>query len=345
VPRTPKPWFWASRQSYYVTIRGGRHNLGPDKAEAERRFHELMARDPLTVPAATPPSGLAEPLAAQIFDRFLDWCQKHRAARTYEWYRDHIQDFLKSLPGPGTLAAAAVRPFHVVEWVDAHPGWSAVYRRGAITAIQRPFNWAVRLGYLDTTPLRHVEKPRPQRREQAVTPEQFVRMRDHYPPDDPFRDLLEFCWDTGCRPQEVTRIEARHVDLARLRVTFAAAEAKGRRPRVVHLTDHAARLLARLIACHPSGPVFRNAQGRPWTRFAINCRFCRLKDHLGAKFAAYSLRHGFGTRKLVEGHDALTVAELMGHRDPRMLATVYQHLDQRDEYLREALRGGSSASV
>ena len=346
MPRTPKPWFWASRQSYYVTIRGERHHLGPDKAAADRRFHELMARraEPVATPAHPPATH--GPLAADIFDRYLDWCQKHRAARTYEWYRDHIQAFLASLPDAGSRAAAALRPFHVVEWVDAHPGWSAAYRRGAITAIQRPFNWAVRLGYLDTTPLRHIEKPRAQRREQAVTPQEFVRIRDHYPPDDPFRTLLEFCWDTGCRPQEVTRIEARHVDLAGLRVTFGAHEAKGRRrPRVIHLTDHAAGLLGRFITEAPSGPLFRNAKGRPWTRFALNCRFCRLKKHLGSKFAVYSLRHGFGTRKLVEGNDALTVAELMGHRDARMLATVYQHLDRHEGYLREALRAGSSASV
>ena len=31
--RTPKPWYWKERRSWYVTIRGERQSLGPDKKE------------------------------------------------------------------------------------------------------------------------------------------------------------------------------------------------------------------------------------------------------------------------------------------------------------------------
>ena len=62
-----------------------------------------------------------------------------------------------------------------------HAGLRAASRRNAITAIERPFNWAVRLGYPNGMPLGHIEMPRVQRREQAVTPEEYVRIRDHYP--------------------------------------------------------------------------------------------------------------------------------------------------------------------
>jgi integrase len=69
----------------------------------------------------------------------------------------------------------------------------------------------------------------------------------------------------------------------------------------------------------------------------MNCRFCRLKKHTGVKHFAYAWRHGFANRKLLEGHDYLTVAELLGHSDGTMLAKVYAHLDQADEHLRKAL--------
>src|SRR5262249_7696091 len=62
----------------------------------------------------------------------------------------------------------------------------------------------------------------------------------------------------------------------------------------------------------------------------------KLARKHSTRFAAYDLRHGFATRKLVQGVDALTVAELMGHRDGTMLAKVYQHLDRNHDHLKKA---------
>ena len=42
--RTSKPWLWKERQSWFVTIRGRRENLGPDKKEALEAFHKLMCK-------------------------------------------------------------------------------------------------------------------------------------------------------------------------------------------------------------------------------------------------------------------------------------------------------------
>ena len=39
----PKPFFRPGRRLWYVQIQGKQINLGPDEAEALRRYHELMA--------------------------------------------------------------------------------------------------------------------------------------------------------------------------------------------------------------------------------------------------------------------------------------------------------------
>ena len=83
--------------------------------------------------------------------------------------------------------------------------------------------------------------------------------------------------------------------------------------------------------------MFRNADRLPWTTSAINCRFCRLKLKLGTKYALYSVRHGFATRKLEAGLDSITVAALMGHSDSAMLNRVYSHVGEHHGYLREQL--------
>src|SRR5262249_8613215 len=131
-----------------------------------------------------------------------------------------------------------------------------------------------------------------------------------------------------------------HVHLARLCVLFPPEEAKGKkRWRVIRLNQRAADILKRRMEGRNDGKVFLNAAGRSWTAYAINCRFCRLKKHTGIKHFAYSWPHGVATRKLIAGHDHLTVAELLGHADGTMLAKVYAHLAQADDHLRKALEG------
>ena len=43
--RSAKPWYRKDRKCWFVTIAGVRHNLGPEKSEAFRQFHDLM-REP-----------------------------------------------------------------------------------------------------------------------------------------------------------------------------------------------------------------------------------------------------------------------------------------------------------
>jgi len=226
----------------------------------------------------------------------------------------------------------------VVEWADAHPSWGDNYRRGALIAVQRPFNWAAKLGYIQSSPIPYIEKPQATRREQVVTVNEWEAIRDHYDEGDPFRDLLEFAWETGCRPQEVKAIEARHVQLGVHRVVFPAKEAKGKkRIRVIYLTPRAEQIIRKLLKLRPKGLLFLNAKGKPWNYAAMNCRFGRLKKTLGVKYCAYAIRHGFATRKLEDGLDHITVAALMGHADATMLSKVYSHIGDRHDHLREQL--------
>jgi site-specific recombinase XerD len=64
----------------------------------------------------------------------------------------------------------------------------------------------------------------------------------------------------------------------------------------------------------------------------------RQAERLAPKYSLYVLRHSWATHALERGVDALTVAVLMGHRDPSTLARVYQHLSHNPQYLLEQAR-------
>lgn len=260
--RLPKPWFRADRHSYFVTIRGVRHDLGPDKDEADRLFHELMAAKP-----QVPLKPTVEITAAEVCDRYLDWCKKHREPRTYEFYLEHLQNFLNSLKGEsGSIAASAIKPIHVIEWADAQTGWGACRRRGGIGAIQRAFNWAAKVGLIDKSQIAGIEKPTAERRDQTVPEGHYRRMLALV--RAPIQDLINFAWETGARPQEIRHFEARHFNRERVRMELPPNEAKGKkRWRIIHLTDKATAIIQRLVLKHPQGKLFRNCEGEEWNKF------------------------------------------------------------------------------
>ena len=104
MPKLPLPFFRAKRNRWSVQLAGKQINLGPDEAEAYRRYHRLMAdREMVDAPAAAvaaPPGGW---LVCEVLDAYLDWCESNRSPRTYAGHRWHLQRFRSALPDAATL--------------------------------------------------------------------------------------------------------------------------------------------------------------------------------------------------------------------------------------------------
>jgi integrase/recombinase XerC len=272
-----------------------------------------------------------------LTSRYLTWCEKHRAPRSVEWYKGHLKGFLKH-PSIAELEATAIKPFHVSEWVDAQTGWGPTYSRGAIVAVQRVWNWAIEQGHLDSSPLLRMKKPTSKRREIYMKPDDFEQILGLLKDTDPFKDFFRFCWFSGCRPQEARAIERRHVELENERIVFPAEESKGKRSkRVIYLQGVTLEIIHRLMAENKASHLFLNKRGTAWSKFAVCNRMMRLSRIVGKRLFMYAARHGFGTRKLIQGHDCLTVAALMGHTDGSMLAKVYSHIADDRAHLNKAL--------
>src|SRR5262249_35781110 len=153
------------RRAWFVTINGTRIDLGRDKKAAFETFHRLIAE----------PRRLAAPSGALValIDLFLDWCQKHRAPDTYEWYRYRLQRFAEAQP---TLAVRDLRPYHVQQWLDGLEGLSSGSKRNYCRAIKRALSWALRQGLIDANPIAHLEQPRAGKRERVVSQAEFDAM-------------------------------------------------------------------------------------------------------------------------------------------------------------------------
>ncbi|MBC7966668.1 MAG: hypothetical protein H7Z17_12190, partial [Fuerstia sp.] len=88
--RIPKIWYRKDRRAWFVTIRGSRHNLGPNKKEATERFHQLMG--------ATESKAIKAMSLVAIADLYLEWVKIHRAQSTYVAHRYHVEKFCQRYP-------------------------------------------------------------------------------------------------------------------------------------------------------------------------------------------------------------------------------------------------------
>jgi integrase len=213
--KTPKPWFRKERQAWFVCINGQQLNLGRDKKQAHDTYHQLIRQ-----PAERKVSPHSLPA---IVDAFLEWVHTNRAPDTYEWYRYRLERFVRTYPD---LQPDQLRPFHVQKWVDSYPDFTRTSRRNYLRSVKRCLDWARKQGYIDANPLEHLEIPTADRREVMVSQEEYTRLRT-FIRNDAFTDLVVVTWETGCRPQESLRVEARHVDLNNDRWVFPTKESKG----------------------------------------------------------------------------------------------------------------------
>jgi len=254
-----KPWYRKSRRAWFVTLGGRQIKLGKTKKEALDRYHELMA--------APKKQKVPSDSLLALIDAFLDWVQRNRAHETYEWYRYRLQRFAEIHPD---LRAGDLRPHHVESWAGSYE-ISITSRRNYLRAVKRCLKWAKKQGYIDQNPIEDLEVPAAEHKEIVITQAEYESLLS-FIRNEQLRDLVVTTWETGCRPQELLRVEARHVDLENQRWVFPKSEAKSRRmSRVVYLTDKALLTTKRLMLAHPTGPLFRNGTGKPWTTDAVNC--------------------------------------------------------------------------
>jgi integrase len=348
--RKPSPWFWSQIQEWCVTLGKQRRRLGknppgaptPRKsrgkwvvpAEIDQAFHDLMANQ-----VQAPPSSIES-----IVERFLDWTHKNRSPATYEWYRIRLQSFMDSLQ-PRLLAVSGLKPHHVEDWVGAHSDWSPNYVRGCLTAVSRSLNWAAKKGHIPANPIhKRLEKPSSTSKKTIVTDETYAKMLEVAPPH--FRILLEIAWETGARPQELIRVEARHVELENTRWVFSKDESKGKKKeRVVYLPPRALEITQAAVEKNPTGCLFRRKDGHPWRRNDVKDHFSRLTKKVGVHHRLYDFRHTYITRGMKNGVDPVTMANLVGHKDLKMIHEIYNHACQDTDFMRQAAtRAVSGAS-
>jgi integrase len=354
--RKPSVWFREATGWYMTTFRGEQVKLSTDKAEAERAFHALLAKEP--EPETT---SKFRPSFRKLADLFLAHAQQTKEPQTYELQRYFLQSFCDHVK---KRLACDLKVADVTTWLLAMNGegkqkrklrgkemphgpteqtkvkWGHNSQVTGRAIVRACLNWGVDQGYLTHSPLGRLKAGSYHRRERILTPEERFEIKKHIR-DGMFSDFFFFLEQTGCRPfSEAAKITPEMIDWTESSITFTKHKnARKGKARTIYLTERVREMMRRRAAGRKPGElVFHTRNGEAFAGNNTVQRVRRFERLCGIpRFSLYALRHSYIVEALERGLSSDIIAELVGNT-AKTISRYYNHLDQKKNTLREAAR-------
>lgn len=305
----PPRMHW-SDGSYYHTSRGKTRrwtNIGPDLAEARRRWAELED-EPLPADLAT---------FAAIAARFrTDYIPK-RAAKTQTEYSRGLDKLISVFGG---MALDAIIPAHVQTYIE---------RRGAPVAANREkallsafWNWARSKGYTNLpNPCAGIKGHREDGRKTYIDDALYLRVYEAA--DAPLQNAMTLAYLTGQRVRDVLRMKRSDIKNGAIEVRQAKTGAILR----ISIVGALAELIACLTVSRPgvtSMFLLTDERGRPLTYASLTSRFAAAREATGVEPAAFQFRD-LRPKAATDLEDLALAQKLLGH----------SHRDMTEHYVKK----------
>ncbi|MQB01959.1 MAG: tyrosine-type recombinase/integrase [Actinobacteria bacterium] len=310
----------------------------------------------------------SKPSQATVAEFLTEWLAAAaltRKANTISQYRMIARVYVN--PRIGTRRLAALRPpqllalYGDLRTSGSRTGGPLAEKtvRHVHTMLRRAFEDAVDWGYLPRNPLVKVQGPRPEPGDLTVWRPSEVAVFLESVADDRLAVAFRLIAFTGCRRGEALGLRWSDVDLTAGRVTFRQAltlvdnvpafetpkSRKGKpKVRTVSLDAATIRALAQhrdrqcqerrawSDAWRDTGLVFTLEDGTLIHPDSFRRHFTRQVAAAGLPpTKLHGLRHAYATMLLARGVPTKVVSERLGHADPTITMTIYQHVTAEDD--------------
>lgn len=240
----------------------------------------------------------------------------------------------------GILSIQDCKPHVLFEWINrVGPGRAAWTRRRWNATIQRPFNFAAKLGLIDRNPFKGLTFPQGNDGRDWTEEEYSTLLRSCAPY---VRRILVFIRVSGARPGEARLLDPSHVNMDAKAIILRKHKTfhRTKQPRRIPFNKIIIKLLSWLARHNPANAkkFFLNKWGRPWTCHALTKHLAKVRREagLGDDVKVNGGRHTFATRAIMNGVDVATLAQLLGHAS---IATTnrYVHLAAKIPHLNAAM--------
>ncbi len=276
-----------------------------------------------------------------LIEQFLQYAQKEKgySAHTTEAYRSDLAQFVEFLRNrklPLTISGALSRPsLRAFTYSIREQGLKARTLARKAASLKSLCRYCIKQQIISVNPSKTLATPKMDKplpvfltRDQAErldekTPDDFEGLRN--------RAVVEFFYGSGIRLSELHSLTLADVDRRRLTVRVMG---KGRKERIVPITNQAVEALESYLPLRPSGqslqePLFINKKGEQLSRRQIERIVNKSLSQVSIqkKKSPHVLRHSFATHLLDSGADIRAVKELLGHSS---LSTtqIYTHISR-----------------
>lgn len=212
----------------------------------------------------------------------------------------------------GDKAVTAVTTKELQREIDRHNNWNPTTIHSVTQGWKIAFNFAIRRGYLVHNPANRLELPKIVHGEPTIFSVDEVRrlmaatlFSDRHPLMPSCRAYLAIGMFAGLRPEEIERLEWKHVDLETATIRVKAANAKDRDRRIVEIQPNLAAWLK---------PLTR-ARGRVLTHPVAKLR-AAARTVLGlTEWPADIMRHTYVSYHFARFQNEAYTKKQVGHRD------------------------------
>jgi integrase/recombinase XerC len=283
-----------------------------------------------------------------IVGRFLEYARKEKgySEHTVGAYGSDLEQFMEFLARKEielTAAALAKTPLRLFMHSVGEQGLKARSIARKLASIKSLCGYCIRQRIIAVNPTKALATPKLDSplpvflsSSQAAALEE-VTAADTFAARD--RAIVELFYGSGIRLSELHGLALCDIDRRKMTVRVMG---KGRKERIVPLTNQAVEAIDAYLGERPGGPglsepIFLNDRGRQLSKRQIERIVGRSLSEvsLHKKKSPHVLRHSFATHLLDSGADIKAVKELLGHSS---LATtqVYTHIST--EHLRKVYR-------
>ena len=205
------------------------------------------------------------------------------------------------------------------------------------------FNWCVREGFLEKTPMLNIKPPKIGRKVIKTYSMEEIHALNDQCNDKRFlgarnKAIIAVLLDTGIREGELVGLDVNNVDF---RSGVIKVKGKGDKERIVKISDKSRKALNKYLFFRddqinhvdspaPRDRVFLSEEGRPMTGKGVLTTISRLGKAAGVKTYIHKFRDTCATEFLRAGGDLRTLQIMLGHENISTTAIYLSSMDGDD---------------
>lgn len=169
---------------------------------------------------------------------------------------------------------------------------------------------------------RYIEYPRSEKKLPRVIDKQFLLDKLSLIENKKHKAILTLAYSTGMRVSEVINLKIVDIDSKRMVITIR--QSKGRKDRIVALSQKVLELLREYFLEYNPKEYLFNGQGDMLQYSSTSCNAI-VKQYLGKEYHFHLLRHSNATALLEAGTDLRIIQKHLGHSSSKT-TEIYTHV-------------------